>query len=332
MGMSRRDFLAAAGASAWLLSKAVIVVGVAWAAISSAETPSAPGERFLRRTLDGTPYRLFVPTGHRGRGSFPLVLFLHGGAGRGTDNERHLREGNGMLVEMFVGAEKQYPAFVLAPQTSSEHDVESTLAILEDVRTRYRVDGRRIYVVGQSLGGYGLLDLVAARPRLFAAAVVIAAGGEPDRAQRLSNVPTWFFHGEKDELIPVEGVRRLVAAVKRAGGTVRFTEYAGEGHGLAWLVVRERELVPWVFARRRAPDYVPAPARCRSNHRTIATVERIRFGIFRQPCPSSGKSTYSTGTPRFFRLSTTCSASTTGTFVSLAPCRTIVGAVTRSTR
>jgi predicted peptidase len=240
--------------SASPLGKTFLIAGLFACTVSSAETLPARGERFLRRTLDRTLYRLFVPTGYRGRESFPLVLFLHGGAGRGTDNERHLREGNGMVVEMFSGAEKQFPAFVLAPQTSSRHDVQSTLAVLDAVRARYRVDPHRIYVIGQSLGGYGVLDLVAARPRLFAAAVVIAAGGEPGRAQSLAAVPTWFFHGEKDELIPVEGVRRLVAAVKRAGGTVRFTEYAGEGHGLAWLIVRERELVPWIFARRRAPD------------------------------------------------------------------------------
>ncbi|MDQ5870925.1 MAG: prolyl oligopeptidase family serine peptidase [Acidobacteriota bacterium] len=208
----------------------------------------------MRRTLDGAPYRLFVPGGYRGRSAYPLVLFLHGGAGRGRDNERHLRNGNGMLVEMFVGAQMQFPAFVLAPQTSSEHHVEATLAILDEVRARYRIDGRRIYVVGQSLGGYGLLDLVAARPRLFAAAVVIAASGEPSRAQSLATVPAWFFHGEHDEAVPVDGTRRLVAAAKSAGGTVRFTEYAGEGHGLAWLVVRESELVPWLFAQRRARD------------------------------------------------------------------------------
>ena len=83
------------------------------------------------------------------------------------------------------------------------------------------------------------------------------------------------------------------------------------------------------------PEASTSPAqgapRYRSNQRVIATVDRMRLGVLRQPCPSSGKSTYSTGTPRFFRLSTTCSASTTGTLVSLAPWRTIVGAVTRST-
>lgn len=235
-----------------MLASFLLIIGVvAAAAVSHAESPQASNERLLRRNLDGTPYRLFVPAGYRGRTAYPLVLFLHGGAGRGRDNERHLRNGNGMLVEMFVGAQMQFPAFVLAPQTSSEHDVESTLAILDDVRARYRIDARRIYVAGQSLGGYGLLDLVAARPKFFAAALVIAASGESSRAQSLATVPTWFLHGEKDEVVPVDRVRLLVAAVKSAGGSVRYTEYAGEGHGLAWLVVRERELVPWLFAQRR---------------------------------------------------------------------------------
>ena len=62
----------------------------------------------------------------------------------------------------------------------------------------------------------------------------------------------------------------------------------------------------------------PAPSHL-VNHSTIAIVERIRLGSFWKPWPSSGKSTYSTGMPRFFRLATTCSASMTGTFVSFAP-------------
>jgi predicted peptidase len=226
-------------------------VGVLAVTVSGGDPPQALEKRLLRRTLNGTPYRLFVPSGYSARRAYPLVLFLHGGAGRGRDNERHLRDGNGMLVDMLVGAEKQFPAFVVAPQTSSEHDVQSTLGIIEAVKAGYRIDPRRISVMGQSLGGYGLLDLVAARPQLFAAAVVIAASGEPGRAGSLATTPTWFFHGEKDEVVPVDGVRRLVAAVKGAGGTVRYTEYSGEGHGLAWLVVRERELVPWLFAQRR---------------------------------------------------------------------------------
>ena len=39
----------------------------------------------------------------------------------------------------------------------------------------------------------------------------------------------------------------------------------------------------------------PRELRCWSKNRTISTVERIRFGILRHPCPSSGKRMYSTG-------------------------------------
>jgi predicted peptidase len=231
-----------------------LVVGLTAATAVFARPPEPATERFQRGTWKGTPYRLFVPAAYDGKTAFPLVLFLHGGGGRGRDSERHLLKGNGMMVEMFAGAEKQFPAFVLAPQTASTHDPATTLAILDGVRARYRIDTTRLYVVGQSLGGYGLLDLVHARPGVFAAAVVIAASGDPARAADLATVPTWFFHGEKDEVVPVEGVRRLAAAAKKAGGTVRYTEYAGEEHGLAWLVVKERELVPWVFAQRRARE------------------------------------------------------------------------------
>ena len=233
------------------ISRAFLLAAGMIAAALRAEIPQPSPERFLRRTLEGAQYRLFVPAAYDGKRALPLVLFLHGGAGRARDNERHLTEGNGAIVQMFAGAEKELPAFVLAPQTASTHDPATTLAILDDVRARYRVDPTRLYVAGQSLGGYGLLDLVHARPTLFAAAVVIAASGDPARAADLATVPTWFLHGEKDGVVPVEGVRLLVAAAKKAGAPVRYTEYAGEEHGLAWLVVKERELVPWVFAQRR---------------------------------------------------------------------------------
>lgn len=229
----------------------VLAIGLAAAGLALARPPEPPKERFQRGTWKGTPYRLFVPAKYDGNTALPLVLFLHGGAGRGRDNERQLREGNGMIIDMFAGAEKESPAFVLAPQTASRHDPGTTLAILDEVRARYRVDPTRLYVVGQSLGGYGLLDVVHARPTLFAAAVVIAAGGDAERAADLATVPTWFLHGERDAMVPVEGVRRLVAAAKKAGAPVQYTEYAAEEHGLAWLVVKERELVPWVFAQRR---------------------------------------------------------------------------------
>ena len=234
-----------------LLALSMIVATLLPAVPESAQSIDPGDPRLLRRSLNGLPYRLWVPENYDGSRSYPLVLFLHGGAGRGRDNERHLLDGNGMLVNLFVAAQPRFPSIVLAPQTSSEHGVESTLAVLRHVLNEYRVDPTRVYLIGQSLGGYGALDALAAEPALFAAAVVIAAGGPETRARRYAMLPTWFFHGERDDVIPVEEPRRIVAAIKQAGGPVRYTEYKGEGHGLAWLVAREDSLVPWIFGQRR---------------------------------------------------------------------------------
>jgi predicted peptidase len=201
--------------------------------------------RFVRRTHAGRPYRLFIPK--ETRHAQPLVLFLHGGAGRGADNSRQLTEGNGMLANMFVRED----AYVLAPQTRNEHDAKTTLAILDEVMKRHRIDRNRVYVVGQSLGGYGAIDVLAAAPERFAAGVIVAAGDGGRDAKKLARVPLWFFHGERDETIDVAQPRALVAKIKAAGGKVKYTEYAGQEHGLAWLVVKDRTLAPWLFAQRR---------------------------------------------------------------------------------
>ena len=82
----------------------LLVLGVLVATAALARPPEPAKERFQRCTREGAPYRLFVPAAYDGKTALPLVLYLHGGAGRGRDNERHLRDGNGMLIELFAGA------------------------------------------------------------------------------------------------------------------------------------------------------------------------------------------------------------------------------------
>src|SRR6185503_11369150 len=40
------------------------------------------------------PYRIFIPRDYNSQKKYPLVLWLHGGAGRGTDNLRQISGGN----------------------------------------------------------------------------------------------------------------------------------------------------------------------------------------------------------------------------------------------
>lgn len=89
------------------------------------------------------------------------------------------------------------------------------------------------------------LDMAARR-----IALVLAARKWP---VLIRSLPVWVFHGEGDTIVAVEESRRLVAALKAAGASVRYTEYPGEGHGQvpprAWA---DGALVEWLFAQRRA--------------------------------------------------------------------------------
>src|SRR3954454_21937166 len=73
--------------------------------------------RFESRSIKGSwemPYRLFSPAG--GASKIPLVMFLHGSSGLGTDNEKQLGLGNvfGTRVWALAETQKRFPCFIVA--------------------------------------------------------------------------------------------------------------------------------------------------------------------------------------------------------------------------
>src|SRR6185503_11085829 len=104
------------------------------------------------------------------------------------------------------------------------------LAILDLLSKEYNIDPDRVYLAGQSDGGYGVWDLVASRPDRFAAAIALCGGGNPAKASRLVGLPIWAFHGSVDRTVPPSESRNMIQAIKQAGGSPRYTEYKGAGH------------------------------------------------------------------------------------------------------
>ncbi len=209
-------------------------------------------------------YRLFIPPQYDQKKKYPLVVYLHGGGGVGNDNLKQIDGGNGYLIDLFTGDDTQahYPSFVVAPQTPVEgwieedsitptHHLRLVYELIGELQRTYKIDEARVYVAGQSMGGFGTFAIISEHPRTFAAGVVLCGGGDQSRVARLTNVQIWVFHGAKDESVPVDRSRTLVAAIKKAGGKVRYTEYADTGHIIWPSVVKETELLPWLFAQRR---------------------------------------------------------------------------------
>ena len=95
----------------WLLLFAVLPV-----CLHSQRTPVEKPfmKHYQKGEFEGMPYRLMAPIVSSKQKRFPLVLSLHGGGGRGTDNIRSLVAEPEILAS--GKNRKQYPCYVLVPQ------------------------------------------------------------------------------------------------------------------------------------------------------------------------------------------------------------------------
>lgn len=211
---------------------------------------------------DTLKYRLLAPLNYDSTKSYPLAVCLHGGGGRGYDN---IIQVEGSMSAQFLSTQssrEKYPAFIFVPQCAPTESWGGGLPLVSAVDTivfdaisnleeEFNIDTKRIYVMGESLGGYGSWHFITARPDMFAAAVPICGGGNPALASRITDVPVWAFHGAKDRNVPVSESRGIIDAMKKAGGNPRYTEYPDKAHNIGEEVKATPGLLDWVFEQRR---------------------------------------------------------------------------------
>jgi predicted peptidase len=218
--------------------------------------PQKPVDGFVPHVYKSMPYRLFAPAKYDKTQTYPLILWLHGAGSVGSDNFKQISEASLRGTHTWTTAQNQakHPAFVLAPQSrngSWTTDLQLVVELLDSLKSEFPIDTGRVYIAGQSMGGFGTWDYITARPDLFAAAVPLCGGGDPSRASRIAKIPIWAFHGADDPTVPVSESRDMIAAVQKAGGSPRYTEYKGVGHEVWLKAFQEPGLVEWLFSQHK---------------------------------------------------------------------------------
>jgi predicted esterase len=189
-------------------------------------------QKAYRSTVDNTlqPYRLFIPSTYNGNKPFPLIVLLHGMGG--DENSMFDAYGNGAFETL---AEK-HGYIVVCPKGrqpasmylgTAEQDV---LDVMADVRRAYKIDPKRIYLTGHSMGAYGTWSIAIDHPDLFAALAPISGGGNPEAVVKTAKIPQYVTHGDHDPTVPVERSREMVEALKKAGAEVKYNEVPGGNH------------------------------------------------------------------------------------------------------
>lgn len=218
-----------------------------------AATPEAgkqtPAE-FTQELVVTTKYLLFLPKDYSDNDKkYPLILFLHGAGESGNELEKVKVHGPPKIVD----SKPDFPFIVVSPQCAVRPwNPEQLNSLLDEIIKTERVDTDRVYLTGLSMGGYGTWALAALHPERFAAIVPICGGGNPNDASKLKDLPTWVFHGAKDEAVPLSRSEEMVAAIKSAGGEPKFTIYPEAGHDSWTETYNNEELYKWLLEQSLA--------------------------------------------------------------------------------
>jgi acetyl esterase/lipase len=252
----------------WLAALlAVAVVGVLVWAFSPRAPESHEGDPvndvvYYRPGADELKIDLVLP---KGDGPFPAIVCLDGG-GWTTGSRKHMSKTLAVMGRRgFVAAA---PDVRLAPKyryPACLDDAREAVRWLRANASKYKVDPKRIGVMGLSTGGHLALLLAATTPGEvqcvagFSAPVDLASdqmqtpellkhnlvpllGGtpkeKPDAYRSASPLrydlkgmpPVFLAHGSEDNLVPLAHARMFREKVGAAGGTVKLMVLEGEGH------------------------------------------------------------------------------------------------------
>jgi predicted esterase len=184
-----------------------------------------------RSAIDNTlqPYRIFIPASYNVSKPTPLLVALHGMGGDENsmfDGYQETLKREAERVGFIVACPKGRESASMY-RSPAEQDV---LDVMAEVERDYKVDSKRVYLMGHSMGGYGTWSVSIAHPDLFAALGPISGGGDTNGMIKIKNIPEYVVHGDNDKTVNVSQSRRMVEAGKKAGANIVYVEVPGGSH------------------------------------------------------------------------------------------------------
>ncbi|HVF11148.1 MAG TPA: prolyl oligopeptidase family serine peptidase [Abditibacteriaceae bacterium] len=249
----------------------------------AAQTRSPLHQRAYIAPADNSaqPYWVFLPDGYTPRRKYPLVVFLHGYDPDISKIEPWLPDesiwklatGRGFIFAVPYG--RRNSDFVGIGE-------DDTLAVTDAVQRLYSVDAARTFLLGPSMGGYGVYAVGLHQPHRWAGLAPMCARSDfylwfkLDRAttapwKRLLydaddprhlaanafQLPIFLQQGALDHIVNVEHSRRMTADLRALNYPIRYREIPDAGHYIYWENSTYEIALDWM---RRVPVR-PAPRR-----------------------------------------------------------------------
>ncbi len=224
-------------------------------------TPSTPLAGAQRGTMKvgalERAYRLYVPKSLPTGGPAALVIGLHGGLGSGEQFAENSRfdaeaEAQGFLIAYPDGIGRTWNGGACCNPASRQNidDVAFISALIDELRGRYDIDPKRVFVTGHSNGAIMAFRLACELSDKIAAIVPVAGSLEVPSCAPARPVAVLAIHGDADQNHPLQGgmgpnsiagvdfqpLAASMESLRRANGCTASTESnrAGEVTTTVW--------------------------------------------------------------------------------------------------
>lgn len=224
--------------------------------VQSTEEPTMHTAGMAQTTLelsDGSA-QCWLYTPENGGTSPGLIVYLHGGSGKGNDLDR-ITEADGFPKYLQSGLLGSLSSYVLIPQLPENlkgwSDMDARLMeMIRAVIREYGIDTANISLTGHSMGGTGAWSIAAAHPGFFARVAPLSGSirNTPQNVQALKDCQVYAFVGTEDTIVKPESSIAFVDALTAAGGDAVLVEIEGADHfavpGKAYLGAYD--LIAWL--------------------------------------------------------------------------------------
>jgi poly(3-hydroxybutyrate) depolymerase len=205
-------------------------------------------------------YLYYAPESAADAGPLPAVLLLHGAGDHPAP-----------MVDAWMRFAAKKKIILLAPELPREEKYEESApevfrCVVEDAKqlagtgtgtgTGVKIDPQRVYIFGNSMGGYLAYDAAMFDSQYFAAVAVHAMRIADDyrwivsRAQR--KTPIAIYIGDHDQYFSIDSVRKTRDLLRQAGFPVHYVEFINHDHNYyarsdeinadAWKFLKENSL------------------------------------------------------------------------------------------
>ena len=181
-----------------------------------------------------------------------LVVYLHGGTSRGTDNEAPLKEKAVSIIRDYL-VDSNIPAIFIIPQCPPSENWGARMnSSLSTLIGQYENDCAGVSILGGSMGGTGTWSLANAYPQRFSGIMPVAGKPGTASASNFADLKVYAVMSEADEVMTnaYEDVSAFVQSVIASGGRTKYDQIpASEGwtHAITCEKAYDKARLDWLF-------------------------------------------------------------------------------------